>query len=308
MVRTFDYQEYLASRDWALLKNQVRERSGGTCERCHRAPHQSTHHLTYARIGHELLEDLLGVCGPCHEYLSGKLHDDPAAAVTVQPKPVKPAPILNARGEQARVYLAGKIGKEDWRHAIFPELRGLVNNNDIEVHDISGGHHFYVGKRTGPLVPAEMEVDGLLYGGPYFVGCDHGGFHGEGTHGQGGDKDDKDGITCCATQGVWREYIAEECTSLISRSDVVFCWLDSSDAYGTIFELGFAHALKIPIVIAHPIQDDGWYWDDDAAPKWFKDMWLARYCANGVNPAKSAVEAWAGFVKYTAQWICKRPT
>lgn len=73
----FDYQRYLASREWALLREQVRERSGNKCERCG-GPYQSTHHLTYERIGHELLEDLQAVCNPCHEFLSGKRDDDPA--------------------------------------------------------------------------------------------------------------------------------------------------------------------------------------------------------------------------------------
>lgn len=73
-----NYQTYLASREWALKKEAVRKRSGGICERCKNAPHQQTHHLTYARIGCELLEDLQGVCRACHEYLSGKTNQDPA--------------------------------------------------------------------------------------------------------------------------------------------------------------------------------------------------------------------------------------
>lgn len=72
-----DYHRYLASREWAQLKIQVRERSGGLCERCG-AKQQATHHLTYERLGHEYLDDLLGVCNPCHEYLSGKADHDPA--------------------------------------------------------------------------------------------------------------------------------------------------------------------------------------------------------------------------------------
>lgn len=92
MSTTFDYQEYLASREWALLKNQVRDRSGGTCERCGKAPHQSTHHKTYARIGHELIEDLLGVCNPCHEWLSGKTDVDPVVAKPER-QPLSPTPI-----------------------------------------------------------------------------------------------------------------------------------------------------------------------------------------------------------------------
>lgn len=74
----FNYGAYLASREWGILREQVRERSGGKCERCKRGDHQDTHHLTYERIGHERLEDLLGVCRQCHEFLSGKTDVDPA--------------------------------------------------------------------------------------------------------------------------------------------------------------------------------------------------------------------------------------
>lgn len=69
---------YYASREWAVLKEAVKARSGGKCERCRVAEHEATHHLTYERFGSEKLEDLQGVCGPCHEFLSGKSTEDPA--------------------------------------------------------------------------------------------------------------------------------------------------------------------------------------------------------------------------------------
>jgi hypothetical protein len=74
-----DYKKYLASREWALKKEAVKKRADGICERCHDAASQSTHHLTYERIGAEDIDtDLLGVCNPCHEFLSAKSDTDPA--------------------------------------------------------------------------------------------------------------------------------------------------------------------------------------------------------------------------------------
>lgn len=78
MPEDFDYKRYLASREWALKKRQVRERSGGQCERCIVGKYQDTHHITYERIGSEELSDLLGVCRPCHAYMSGTSDVDPA--------------------------------------------------------------------------------------------------------------------------------------------------------------------------------------------------------------------------------------
>lgn len=52
---------------------------------------QSVHHLTYERIGDELMSDLLAVCNPCHDWLSGKTDEDAIPAfleeVQVQLRP-----------------------------------------------------------------------------------------------------------------------------------------------------------------------------------------------------------------------------
>lgn len=82
----FDYKRHLASREWAVLREAVRLRAAlgvpawmptAYCERCGIHPLRATHHLTYERIGHEELDDLLGVCNGCHAYLSGKSDTDP---------------------------------------------------------------------------------------------------------------------------------------------------------------------------------------------------------------------------------------
>ncbi len=73
-----DYQTYLASREWSLIREQVRERSRNECERCWDAPQQAVHHMTYENVGRESLDQLLAVCNPCHAWLSGKSNDDPA--------------------------------------------------------------------------------------------------------------------------------------------------------------------------------------------------------------------------------------
>src|SRR5215831_14192625 len=72
-----EYQTYLASREWALKREAIRERARGICERCRLNQMEAVHHLTYARIGNEPLEDLQAVCNLCHEFLSGKTSVDP---------------------------------------------------------------------------------------------------------------------------------------------------------------------------------------------------------------------------------------
>jgi hypothetical protein len=71
------YKAYLCSREWALLRNAVRDRCGGKCERCMVNDMECVHHLTYARKYRERLEDLAGWCNACHDFTHGKSDDDP---------------------------------------------------------------------------------------------------------------------------------------------------------------------------------------------------------------------------------------
>lgn len=80
------YKAYLCSREWALLRNAVRNRCGGKCERCKVNEMECVHHLTYARKYAERLEDLAGWCNACHEFTHGKSDFDPAAACEYDPK------------------------------------------------------------------------------------------------------------------------------------------------------------------------------------------------------------------------------
>jgi len=71
------YKAYLCSREWALLRNAVRDRCGGKCERCQVNDMECVHHLTYARKYLERLEDLAGWCNACHDFTHGKSDEDP---------------------------------------------------------------------------------------------------------------------------------------------------------------------------------------------------------------------------------------
>jgi hypothetical protein len=78
------YQEYLCSREWGVLKELVRERSGGQCERCSRNEAYAVHHVTYIRKYHELPEDLQHLCEACHNFIHGKSNFDPCETLSNQ--------------------------------------------------------------------------------------------------------------------------------------------------------------------------------------------------------------------------------
>ncbi len=71
-AKKYMYQLYLLTPEWIERRTQVIARAGGTCERCHKDEIHQVHHLTYKRIFNEPLEDLLGVCEPCHRQIHHK--------------------------------------------------------------------------------------------------------------------------------------------------------------------------------------------------------------------------------------------
>jgi 5-methylcytosine-specific restriction endonuclease McrA len=68
-----EYRTYLASPEWSAIRAAIFQRAQGTCECCESFPATQVHHLTYERIGHEELSDLMAVCSFCHGVIHGKL-------------------------------------------------------------------------------------------------------------------------------------------------------------------------------------------------------------------------------------------
>jgi len=142
------------------------------------------------------------------------------------------------------IYLAGKINKNDWRHAIVNGLRESCL--DFDVDEIP---------EYWPVL-----IDGIAknrhYTGPYFIGCDHGCYHGKNSHGYGpgcGENDiDYPGTSYdkhCPYDSR-EEYVTKRCSEAIMRSDVVYAWIDDLTAFGTIFEIGLAIGLHKRVIVA----------------------------------------------------------
>lgn len=170
------------------------------------------------------------------------------------------------------VYLAGKVGHTDWRHSLFSlravQLRYQQSRDLIHLAE-------------GPL-----KRDGFEYAGPYFLGDDHGCFHGENQHGlidpgyaDGVAQDDPN-----FPQVLERSTVLNSCLYWLTNADVLFCWIDSATAFGTLVEIGYAAALKKPMFLASP----------DGIP----DMWFARLLAARSVQARSATDAWKMFVEW----------
>lgn len=61
------YEGYLLTPAWQEKRRLVFQRARGVCEGCRQKPATEVHHMTYERLGHEMLFDLRAVCRECHE-------------------------------------------------------------------------------------------------------------------------------------------------------------------------------------------------------------------------------------------------
>lgn len=144
-----------------------------------------------------------------------------------------------------RIYLAGKIAPGDWRHTAVPRLREAMHADD------------------GPWSTLKAAVlTKFDYVGPFFISCDHGGFHGPASHGVGAG-----GTDCCESVGLHRSVVAQRCMDAIERADLFYAWLDDLTAFGTLAEIGYASGRarqhSFPIIVATPVggnhEHDLWF-------------------------------------------------
>lgn len=169
-----------------------------------------------------------------------------------------------------KVYLAGKIGKNDWRHDIFRDLR------NVEPY-----------KYDGYKPVTELTNGHFAYTGPFFLSDDHGSYHGESKHGRGVGMlenpiypDNKPDSS---------KTVVRKCFEWIDKSDILFVWLNAEDAYGTIVEMGYAKAKNkvIFLVIDKHLMH----------ASFMKDIWFARTMADYVYFEESAEKGWALFAE-----------
>jgi 5-methylcytosine-specific restriction endonuclease McrA len=65
------HEAHLQTPKWKALRHRVMARANGVCEGCGMAQATDVHHLTYVRLGDEMLFDLVAVCRNCHNKIHG---------------------------------------------------------------------------------------------------------------------------------------------------------------------------------------------------------------------------------------------
>lgn len=66
-----EYLAYLSSPKWKAKRKEVIARCKNLCEKCGKRQVRNIHHKHYDNLGDEPLDDLLGVCRPCHREIHG---------------------------------------------------------------------------------------------------------------------------------------------------------------------------------------------------------------------------------------------
>jgi hypothetical protein len=229
------YSKKLRDPRWQKKRLEIFERDHFSCRVCGDTQSElHVHHTRYlkGREPWEHPDELMETrCSECHE----SAH--------------KTAPGL-------RFYLAGKIEHTDWRHQIVSGLRdgfsGESPKAPILLKSIGGIHH---------------------YTGPFFLGCDHGCGHVAGHHGchingctGSGSATDLDYLKSCVTdcdhaiQMSGRQMAFANAMNGIEQCDVLFAWIESHAAFGTLAEIGFAFARQKKIWISFVQEmDDLWF-------------------------------------------------
>jgi hypothetical protein len=282
------YSAYLCSREWSVLKEAVKSRSKGWCERCTINPMDHVHHLTYERKYEERLEDLQACCKQCHEFIHAKSDADPALD-----RPI----VLPWRGESVKsFYLAGKITGTTWRETIVPDWSEENHSASYRnAHDwLSSLTSFEesVPANAWVVVRNVCNVHGanLHYTGPWWKDplC----------HGSASDSMHPHGYSSCIERDFElseiesrRVQVSDAVQVAIQRADLVFAWIDGPDCYGTILEIGYARAMDKAVVVA--------FSEEFASTKAAHEMWLLTkwgYYIEDESPQK----AWNQFWKLVA--------
>lgn len=180
-----------------------------------------------------------------------------------------------------KIYLAGKIAVNDWRHDIVAHLAGEGSNEPGRIlADRIRGPHNHLHDYTGP----------------YFTSMGHGGDHGDNSHGNG---------LAYYGNAQERARVVNVCLRGIQECDMVFAWLDTLDAFGTLAEIGFAVNAGKRVYISGPQkypdlwfvyelarQSGGGFYGPDKTPKDGLDvaLVLASHVGVEVLPELSPIE------------------
>lgn len=200
-------------------------------------------------------------------------------------------------GDVVKVYLAGKIGADDWRHTIvdglehaamalwnepFTDDMWAVRMCDRLEGSVYGGHDY-----TGPFFMPNCghTADGCAndphthnFGAAWvdsYCSCDDATVQASCGHCWIGGRTDRISrgghLQNCGGDAPTRKRVYRASMSGIAGADVVFAWIEDPTAHGTLVELGYAAAQR-----AHTGRPQIWV----ASPRAWDALWFAYETAD----------------------------
>lgn len=168
-----------------------------------------------------------------------------------------------------KIYLAGKIGRRDWRHQIIPDLAEMAKDDRALDFDVCqcAGHGPLIQCLPGdwPVLP-KVIFDQHDYCGPFFLDVA---------------ETSKD-VEVYGIADIDARPLAGKCVKAIDEADLVFCWITEADAFGTAFEIGYAIGSGKKVAWADGgliVGDDG-QWNN-----WnLREVWLPLSFAEEIEP------------------------
>jgi hypothetical protein len=173
------------------------------------------------------------------------------------------------------IYFAGKISKHGWRDQIVGAHAGNLDgacspgaDNPEQLFDPD----YLINKGA------------YLYGGPFFVGCDHIGFEGQNNHGAYASYN-KSALET-------RTHIFNVNFERVKQADFVFAYINELNCFGTLVEIGHAQAMGKRIVIGF-------------GPKLKPEqLWMA--CERAIVFCGTPHEIWVSLCRtFLLDWIVK---
>lgn len=108
--------------------------------------------------------------------------------------------------------------------------------------------------RVMSMPEKEYRINGraIIYNGPFAIGCDHGCYHRDGSHGLSWNSLNPERYVCQGGQMNGRDYpkgippfaVAKSCANQIRACDIFYAYIEATDCYGTIAEIAIASENK----------------------------------------------------------------
>jgi hypothetical protein len=114
------YREYLRSDHWAYFKAEFFRERESVCRRCGRdnVP-LDLHHVSYARIGNEFLDDVQPLCRKCHDYVEQEKRPPTKSAG-------KAAKHRDKRRQAEHLLALVRQQREGWSDTRYKDIEQLV--------------------------------------------------------------------------------------------------------------------------------------------------------------------------------------